>query len=383
MKNHFFFPWTGNKRDEVDIITSSIKLENEPDITTIVEPFCGSCAMSVYISSIYPRKYKYVINDLDENLIKLIRIAKDPESWEEFKDIVTMMINIILNCDSFEAEKDMYNTFVKGGTVYGYYLSNKYYTFRSGLYPNTSIQSVKDFNCLFIDFLRNEDVTVTNDDALKCLKEYNHRENIILLDPPYIMTCNSFYNGGGSESFNIYEYLFDTYSFHASVFMIIEYTWIMKVYSLKCSAKAITYDKKYKGIRKRNATHAIICFDKIVEKDDMLSITIPIKLLSTNQLYKTNRGRIYLTKSGRDFKEAVRTAATEQYSGQPTLNKMSVKVWLSFADNRRHDVDNIKALLDALEGIIYVNDSQIFELYVTKKLGCEDSIKVLFENYVE
>ena len=46
MKNHFFFSCCGNKREEVEHIYNLLDLEN---IDTIVEPFCGSCAMSYYI----------------------------------------------------------------------------------------------------------------------------------------------------------------------------------------------------------------------------------------------------------------------------------------------------------------------------------------------
>ena len=46
MKNHFFFSYAGNKREEVEHIYNKLDLEN---IETIVEPFCGSCAVSYYI----------------------------------------------------------------------------------------------------------------------------------------------------------------------------------------------------------------------------------------------------------------------------------------------------------------------------------------------
>jgi site-specific DNA-adenine methylase len=43
MKNHFFYPYFGNKREEVEHIYNLSDLNN---IDTIVEPFCGSCAVS-------------------------------------------------------------------------------------------------------------------------------------------------------------------------------------------------------------------------------------------------------------------------------------------------------------------------------------------------
>ena len=62
MKNHFIFGYTGNKREEVEIIYKLLiehKLLND-DITTILEPYAGTCAISYYISLQHPLKYKYI-----------------------------------------------------------------------------------------------------------------------------------------------------------------------------------------------------------------------------------------------------------------------------------------------------------------------------------
>jgi len=47
MKNHFYMPYFGNKRTEVSIIYKHLDLNN---ITTIIEPYAGSAAISYYIS---------------------------------------------------------------------------------------------------------------------------------------------------------------------------------------------------------------------------------------------------------------------------------------------------------------------------------------------
>ena len=58
MKNHFVISYAGNKRNEVTRIYETLKLEN---ITTIVEPFCGTAAVSFYISTLHPQKFKYIL----------------------------------------------------------------------------------------------------------------------------------------------------------------------------------------------------------------------------------------------------------------------------------------------------------------------------------
>jgi len=96
MKNHFFFPYVGNKRQEVEHIYSKINFEN---IDTICEPFCGSCAVSYYIWSRFKssaassanqnpdKKFKYVINDTDKLLCELLTLVKsdNKERMEEIE----------------------------------------------------------------------------------------------------------------------------------------------------------------------------------------------------------------------------------------------------------------------------------------------------------
>ena len=83
MKNHFYISYPGNKREEVENIYNLIDLN---DITTIVEPFCGTCAMSFYISTKHPKKYKYIINDNNEYLKEMFDIIRDDERTKEFEE---------------------------------------------------------------------------------------------------------------------------------------------------------------------------------------------------------------------------------------------------------------------------------------------------------
>ena len=82
MKNHFFFPYVGNKRNEVGNILSYIESCNFNNIETIVEPFYGTSALSYYISTKYPNKFNYVLNDLDENLITLYKLVSNDKIFK-------------------------------------------------------------------------------------------------------------------------------------------------------------------------------------------------------------------------------------------------------------------------------------------------------------
>jgi Holliday junction resolvase RusA-like endonuclease len=68
----------------------------------------------------------------------------------------------------------------------------------------------------------------------------------------------------------------------------------------------------------------------------------------------------------RAAKEAIGCEARSQYHGAPMTSMLAVSVALYWGDKRKHDIDNIKALLDALSGIVWADDGQITDLHITK-----------------
>lgn len=92
----------------------------------------------------------------------------------------------------------------------------------------------------------------------------------------------------------------------------------------------------------------------------MILKTMP---LSTNALY---RGRRFLTKEGKTNKEAIAWEAKVLWNGGVLKSNVRLRVALYWPNKRRHDLDNIKGLLDSLTGIVYEDDSQIVELHISK-----------------
>lgn len=93
----------------------------------------------------------------------------------------------------------------------------------------------------------------------------------------------------------------------------------------------------------------------------MIEITLPTPP-SANRYWRTYRGRTVVSEDAKIYKTTVgwlaRAAVTEPLRGDVsvTLN------WHRPA--RRGDLDNVaKVTLDALQGIVYDNDSQIVELH--------------------
>lgn len=252
-KNHFLISYPGNKRKECEKIYEEIKYELN-DIDVIVEPFCGSCAFSYYMSIKHPKKFKYVINDTNKMLIDLIELSKDEnefnifvEKLKELFDVTDTKEKYINVCKSAETD------------LLSYVYINKVYSIRAGLYPTNKVFKRESFdpmkNCPFLNFIRNENIEITNKDALEIYEGYNKNEKaLIFLDPPYLNSCNDFYQ---DPKLNIYEYLFnnDIDSQPCKILLCLEKNWIIQL--LFKNKNMIEYDKKYQP-SKKDTKHLII-----------------------------------------------------------------------------------------------------------------------------
>ena len=76
---------------------------------------------------------------------------------------------------------------------------------------------------------------------------------------------------------------------------------------------------------------------------------------------------IYLSPKGKSVKEDYGWQAKSQWKGKPLECGIELKIDLYFGTKRRCDWDNFHKLsMDALTGIVWVDDSQIQKAIVTK-----------------
>lgn len=245
MKNHFITPYVGNKRNETPRIYESMNFKG---IKTIVEPFCGSCAMSFYISTKHPKIFKYVLNDNNKHLISMLKICSVPEELQAFEEKINEVAKSLTS-------KEIYNEVVKEDTCVAWFIKNKIYNIRPGLFPlKYEYKHINIKDCPIINFLQNEEITLTNECGVECFKKYTSKENLIFIDPPYLNSCNSFYYDAGV---NVYEYFFnnDIKTFKCKILLCLESIWIMNLL-FKKNVKS-TYVKKYE-LSKRKTEHIII-----------------------------------------------------------------------------------------------------------------------------
>lgn len=249
MKNHFYISYAGNKREEVEKIFENIDFTG---ITTIIEPFCGTCAVSYYISTKI-KGLKYILNDLNENFMKIFEILKDVNKTNEFKLELEKVFNEVRD------NKEKYVELVKQKTLVGWFISNKYYQIRPGLFPIQKRNVVFDFeNIPIVKFFRDEDITFSSCNANQIIDEYKDKSDaMIFIDPPYIDTCNQFYDYGKSKGINIYEYLYynDINDWKCNPVLVLEKNWIIAL--LFQNHKIVEYDKSYQTTKKKT-THFLI-----------------------------------------------------------------------------------------------------------------------------
>lgn len=101
-----------------------------------------------------------------------------------------------------------------------------------------------------------------------------------------------------------------------------------------------------------------------------MKITLTIPNVSTNKLYTNSRttGKKILSSIARATKEAWAWEAKAQYRGEPFERFVVAEVRLYFPDRKRRDLDNIKALLDSMTGILWKDDSCISDLTIYKRV---------------
>ena len=249
MKNHFIMSYTGNKRNEVEEIYNVFKQQN--NVQNIYELYCGSSALSFYISTQEPLKYTYYLNDLCSDLIELYETIKDTNKFNIFiNELRTICVNMT---------KEKYLTYTKSKTFIGWFIKNKFHAQVTGLYKSITNEQYtclidKMLICPIINFLRTENINFMNRTAIPLYEEIKHDPtNFIFLDPPYITTDNSSYSHAHC---NIYEHLFyhKIHDEEALIILALEYNWITQ---LIFPNEKHLYEKNY-AITKRKTQHVII-----------------------------------------------------------------------------------------------------------------------------
>lgn len=251
MKNHFYIAYCGNKREEVKIIYDNIDFTN---IENVIEPYCGSASMSYYLWTKNPN-LKFVLNDNNRFLKEIFEIIKDDNKCLEFENTINKMRLKVI-----ELGKEEYVKYSKNKKdIHNWLFIHKYFKISPGLYPadRPCLNNIFKFsNYPIYNFYKTANIEFYDIDAIEIYEKYKSKKhNLILIDPPYILTCNDFYT---NHSMNIYEY-FDNNNINkekAKIKIILEKNWIINLLFKK--NKCFDYEKIYNGLRKKKVIHTII-----------------------------------------------------------------------------------------------------------------------------
>lgn len=109
----------------------------------------------------------------------------------------------------------------------------------------------------------------------------------------------------------------------------------------------------------------------------MKSILLNTKPVSINKRYTIARGRNILSTEYRRAKEALQWEVKSQWEGDPLEDKDLELNIVVYYYKRKTDIDAyLKILLDAMEKIVYVNDSQISGLHVYYEKDKEERVEI-------
>ena len=102
-----------------------------------------------------------------------------------------------------------------------------------------------------------------------------------------------------------------------------------------------------------------------------MTITLYGEPKSTSHIYKIGcRGgfaKMYLSQEGKNIRQAYEWQASQQWKRKPLTKNLQIAIKLYFGTKRKSDWDNFHKLsMDALTGVVWLDDSQIVEADVCK-----------------
>ena len=249
-ENIIIFSWPGNKRNEAEDFLKHADFEG---IENIIEPFCGTAAISYHIWLKYGDKFNYYLNDNDTILFKLYELMKK----ETVEEIESKINDIMKKVETKEDWKEA----LKNKDVYHYIFFNKYsamarYGFCSLNWHNKRVFKITKVTENFINFIKQPYVNISNNNWFDLFDNYkDDKTALFIFDPPYINVENSFYI---DPTLNIYQYFHDNpiENYKSHIYLVLESNWIIKLLFIK-NKILLEYNKKYE-LTKKQTSHLII-----------------------------------------------------------------------------------------------------------------------------
>ena len=191
---YFYFPYQGGKTKDFKNIYDLVDISK---FNVVVEPFCGSCAISLnfYVKH---KELSYHVNDIDETLISFLKDVKVNGSNRYFK-----YVNDILQEYTNEKHNKIIEKYKKtpSNLKYWFYY-RKIYNIRPGLFDKRrNEKSSIDISKYIVADTFFKNAKITCKDYTKILNKYVDESDVfIFLDPPYLDSCNSSYTSSTKKN---------------------------------------------------------------------------------------------------------------------------------------------------------------------------------------
>lgn len=106
-------------------------------------------------------------------------------------------------------------------------------------------------------------------------------------------------------------------------------------------------------------------------------ITLFVHPTSANAMYRVMGRRVVISAEGRAFKKLMAELLNSMPHGYIT-GPVKLTLGFEFMTNRKRDLDNYaKPLIDTLKGVLFVDDSDIYILNMTKRIGASiDCVRI-------
>jgi crossover junction endodeoxyribonuclease RusA len=101
----------------------------------------------------------------------------------------------------------------------------------------------------------------------------------------------------------------------------------------------------------------------LIEIDGILPVSV-------NAAYRTWRGRMLISKKGREFKKEIEEVLLAG-NYDKVIGEIEMTIEYFFKDKRCRDIDNYqKLLIDTMKDILFEDDKMIYKLNLIKHIGC-------------
>lgn len=198
-------PFQGQKRNQVKNMREILK--EFPDDALYLDVFGGSGLLSQLIKQEKP-KARVIYNDFDNYTERLLHIDDTNELLAKIYEILRLyprsrkisnddkykILNIIKNFDGYKDYLTLSSHLLFSG---GYVLNYNELAKKPFFKPKSTIHPVYNAE----DYLKG--VKIVKKDGFELLKEYENKDCVLVLDPPYLQTKTEGYN----QSFKLKDFL--------------------------------------------------------------------------------------------------------------------------------------------------------------------------------